>query len=265
MLKWKIENNVISSLSFEGMDLINPWGVETADSWAFYSMEKNIGYRYQELAFTRDLSDAKYTTSQHIKMKEGEWKLSTTDEIIDHSVIRTAELVCVEDSILMDFVVRFRFKKKYFNQAMIADQKIPHTMSNVYHQYVTNEATLEGENLKLTVNIIGSETSGRFTPHLYVRDHQDEWVVHARMIPNSSDKDVIKLCSKYFATSPLPNIMTKSFLSFSNVKDYLWYHSEHSPYKNRLMKFFSPNAFPMIRLKKGQSLKWRVGVKIERR
>ena len=265
MLRWNIKNKVIDEIFLNEKNLINPWGIETADSFAFFSLEDGIGYRYQVIEENFNVTQQCYTSFSHIKMREGEWKLSTKDELVGNKIIRTAELLCVEDSIFMDFVVRFRFKKEYFNEAHINGKKITHTKSNVYHQFEVNKAQLKGPDYQVNVATTYWDCANEFIPHLYVRDHQDEWVIHARMIPKNAYKNVIKLCSRYFKTLPIPQFMTNLLLLSSTIKKYLWYRSERIPYKNRIMKFFSPNAFPMIKLKKGQSLKWRVEVEIDRR
>ena len=262
MLKWKIEKNVIKELFYNDKNIINPWGIETADSWSFFSMEEGIGYRFTVLDKKISVSNDRLTSFFHVKMREGEWILETADIIVGNSISRTAKLKCITDSIFMDFVVRFRFKKYFFSSGEIANKKIKHTSSNVYHQFEVTHASLVGDALSVDVKIVEAKTNNKFTPCLYIRDHQDEWVVHARMIPIGADKEVIKLCSRYFKTSPLPNFLTKVILSSKKIKNYLWYHSEHSPYKSRLANFFSPNAFPMIKLYAGQEIEWKVEIQI---
>lgn len=263
MLNWKVENNVISNLFYKGVNLINPWGIETADSWSFFSMENGIGYRYEVLSQEISTTDKKLSAKFQIKMREGLWILETSDEILDNRVLRTAKLTCLEDSLFMDFVVRFRFKRECFEQGLIGQETITHSASNIYHQHSVSEATLKGKDLEVTVNLIEAECLGKFKPQLYIRDHQDEWVIHARMMPIVDDKSIIKLCSKYFKTSPLPQAVTWLLLKLPSVKTYLWYHAEHTPYVNRLAKIFSPNAFPLVRLKKGQTIYWKVEMRID--
>jgi len=266
MLKWEIKNNVISSLLLNDVNVINPWGIETADSYSFFSMEKGIGYRYEVLNEKTEATTNLYKTCIHIKMKEGEWILNTSDEIIGNKIVRTAELLCMEDSWFMDFVVRFRFSKSFYSQAFINNKKIIHQSSNIYYQFKTDEARLESDNNNNNNNnnnnvlIKTRETDCAFkmTPYLYVRDHKDEWVVHARMLPNVEDKGVIKLCSHYFKTLPLPEKLTKHLLRIPCLKKYLHYRNEHTPYKSKVMKFFSPNAFSLVLLKKGERLFWKV-------
>ncbi|MGZ3790411.1 MAG: hypothetical protein ACXVLQ_17900, partial [Bacteriovorax sp.] len=229
---------------------------------AFFSLEKNIGYRYKIINQTFEEGEDFFKTSQDVEMKEGHWQLETEDSIVGRKIRRVATLRCLEDSIFMDFVVRFRFKASLFPTAKIQEKEIQHERSNVYHQYPVKLASLYGSGKEITIQVIDAECSEKLVPYLYVRDHQEEWVVHARMLPNCSDKTVIKLCSKYFRTSPLPIWLSSSLLKISKLKEYLWYRSEHSPYTNKIARIFSLNAFPMVILKKGTVLKWVVEVEI---
>ncbi|MDO9182885.1 MAG: hypothetical protein Q7U04_10780 [Bacteriovorax sp.] len=262
MIKWKIADRVISEIVISDLNLINKWGVETADSWSFFSLEKDIGYRYQVKEYSEVVTENKFNSFSHIKMKEGEWILEVIDELKDNKITRKAKVVCLEDSYFMDFVIRFRFKAQFFTKAFIAGHELVHSKSNIYHQYPVNEAQLDGLNYSAKFKLINSQCLGKFKPHLYVRDHLDEWVVHARMIPTVEDKNIIKLCSRYFRTSPLPQVISNFILSFPLIKKYLWFRAEHTPYKTRFARFFSPNAFPLVQLKKGQEIFWEVEVEL---
>lgn len=265
MLSWNIKSGVIHDLNINGENIINPWGVETADSWAFFSLEKGVGYRHVIKDYKESITENIFNSTSHVQMKEGEWILTVRDEIVDNKIIRKAKLLCLDDSYFMDFVVRFRFKREFFDKAMIAGKIINHDKRNIYHQYPVKEATLSGEKFEVKLKVKSAECLGKFTPNLYVRDQVNEWVVHARMIPRSEDKIVIKLCSRYFKTSPLPEIVTRWIFKIKGIKEYLWYRGEHSPYKNAIAKFFSPNAFPFVFLKKGQEISWELELEVDRR
>jgi len=225
-------------------------------------MEEGVGYRYKEVSRTEEINDQEMKSCVHVQAREGDWQICTEDSIGDNKIIRKASLECFEDSIFMDFVVRMRFKKIFFDHAEIAGKKIVHEQKNVYHQFPVKNAHLIGSSFSVDINILDASCGEKFKPHLYVRDHGDEWVVHARMIPVTSDKDVLKLCSRYFSTSPLPQMVASPVLAFPAVKNYLWYRGEHSPYRSKLGRFFNLNAFPMVRLKKGEKLFWSVEIKI---
>ena len=87
MLKWKIDKNVISELYYKGTNIINPWGFETADSSAFFSLEKGVGWRYKKLEETYDFDDLNFKANLSTQMQEGKWKLSIDDNIKENTII----------------------------------------------------------------------------------------------------------------------------------------------------------------------------------
>jgi len=258
MLKWKLSKNLVSELyNNNGANFIHPWGLETADSWSFFSLEKGVGYRYSLLGESIEKQEKVLTQHLDIQFKEGRFSLVHKDQLDDKVIIRESDLIARSDSVFMDFVQRYRFKKEFFEYALIAGQKIVHTNSNVYHQFPVKEVVLKGTDLTIRISIDKVETANKFTPTMYVRDRGDEWIVHVRMIPSNDEFMVIKLCSRYFKTSPLPQWLTSAILFFPTIRNALRYRTERSPYKSRLMNFFAPNAFPMVRLKCGERLSWK--------
>lgn len=110
-MHWKVESNCISKLYCGGRNIIVPWGIETADSSAFFSLEDGFGYRYQQEEHTIEQSSTSHSQRCVVSMKEGKWELCTRDQIESNTVItRHAILTCLEDSYLMDFVMQFWFR-----------------------------------------------------------------------------------------------------------------------------------------------------------
>lgn len=262
MLSMKIKNDVISELYYNGKNIIEPWGIEAGDTDAFFSLERGIGYRYKEINNYSDISQDRYRYQKTIEMHDGIWKLQEEDLIVGNRIVRHVIATCLEDTFFLDFVMRFRFKKEYFEQAVIAGRTITHCGSNIYHQYVTDHIELDGQ-IKAKIRIIDSVVPEKMTPNLYVRDFRDEWVVHARMIPNVCDKKVIKLCNRFCKTKPLPQWMTNLLCKNEIIYEYLKYHNEKTPYKNWFMRKVCPNAFPLILVPKGEKLMWNIEVLIE--
>jgi hypothetical protein len=264
-ISWEIDKNVISRLMVDNVNIIHPWGFETADSSAFFSLEEGIGWRYKILEETYSSDDKRYEANIITKMKEGKWQLSIKDEIKDaNQVIRMVEAECLEDTIFMDFVMRFRFKKEPIEYALISGQKIVHKDTNVYYQHPVNNVFLKGKEFDVNVDIIDSSVPSKMKPVMYVRDNKGEWVVHVRMLPEAFDKEVIKICTRWAATRPLPQIISKQLLKLTSLKEFLWYRGEFSPNNNTLLlKAFNPSAFPMVRVKKGTKLMWKVKVEIK--
>jgi hypothetical protein len=264
MLKWEIEKNVISKLYVNNKNIIYPWGFETADSSAFYSLEDGFGYRYKTLKQNIKFNDKQYKAEIITNMKEGKWKLNIDDKIIDDKIIeRRVESITLENSFFMDFVMRFRFKKEFIEYAKIDNKIIYHKNTNIYYQYSVEEVFLKGKEFDIKIGIIDKIVPEKMQPVMYVRDNNDEWVVHVRMIPKKCDKEVIKICTRWAGTRPLPQKLSNVLLKWKWLRKQLWYRGEKQPYKCRLFrKFINPCAFGMVKIKKGSKLMWKAKLEI---
>jgi hypothetical protein len=264
MLKWEIEKNVISKLYVNNKNIIYPWGFETADSSAFYSLEDGFGYRYKTLKQNIKFNDKQYKAEIITNMKEGKWKLNIDDKIIDDKIIeRRVEAITLENSFFMDFVMRFRFKKEFIEYAKIDNKIIYHKNTNIYYQYSVEEVFLKGKEFDIKIGIIDKIVPEKMQPVMYVRDNNDEWVVHVRMIPKKCDKEVIKICTRWAGTRPLPQKLSNVLLKWKWLRKQLWYRGEKQPYKCRLFrKFINPCAFGMVKIKKGSKLMWKAKLEI---
>lgn len=254
MLSWQIDEGIISGLKMGQDQLINPWGIETADSWGFFSLEKNIGYRHFRTDEIFMHENKRSNLDLKVEMPEGHWRLGMVDQLTENSIIRSVNLDTINASWFMDFVMRFRFKKSHFDYAEIAGQKIFHQNSNVYHQYPVDEAWLHGKNYRVKLKILEVIHDDKFSPYLYVRDYQDEWIVHIRLLPSATEKMVIKLCNRWSQTKPLSPFLNHELLKKKWIQNYLLYRSERRPYQNKLMRVICPNAFPLVCVAPHQNL-----------
>lgn len=263
MLKWEVENNVISRLYYNGCNIIKPWGFETADSSAFFSLEKGVGYRHTKRHESYSWSDTTYSAEITTIMQEGSWALSIEDHIENNRIVRQCETLILEDSFLMDYVLRFRFPKSLVTSAEIYDRVFFHENSNVYHQFPTDRVLLKCTEFEIAISVIESRVPANMEPVIYVRDSYDEWVVHIRMIPRVPDKEVIKICTAWAGTRPLPQWLSRIVLSSRHLREHLWHKGERKPYRSWLVrKFLNPAAFGMVRVGKGEKLKWNVQMEI---
>lgn len=265
MLSWKIDKNVITELYYKGQNIINPWGFETADSSAFFSLEEGIGHRYHVVNEQYNFDDMNYQATVNCCMKEGHWALNINDSIVNgQSIERSVEAITLEDSIFMDFVMRFRFKKDEIQYALIDNKKIYHHNTNVYYQFPVRKVFLKGHTFDINIIILDCIVPDKMEPVMYVRDHGDEWVVHARMIPKEWDKEVIKICTNWAETRPLPQLLTNMLLKSDILRNSMWYRGERDPYKNKIFRrLVNPMAFGMVRVPKGQKLMWKVKFEIK--
>jgi hypothetical protein len=263
MLKWKIDKNVIFRLYYKNKNIINPWGIETADSSAFFSLEDGVGYRYEIEKEDYQIDDRSYKAGLTTQMKEGVWKLNIDDKLEENSVIRRVEVTTLEDSMFMDFVMRFRFKKELIEYAQIDNKIYYHNNTNIYHQYPVDSVYLQAKGFGINISVLDKIVPNTMEPVMYVRDNKDEWIVHVRMVPKEWDKEVIKICTAWAATRPLPQFISKPLLAIKYVKNALWYRGERAPFKNIVIRrFLNPAAFGMVKVPKGSNLMWHVKMEI---
>ena len=263
MISWEIDDSIISKLIINGKNIIYPWGVETADSSSFFSLEKSVGLRNRILYEKYFHNDRNYRVAMSTKMKEGKWALSINDSIKDNSVFRCVEATMLEDTFMMDFVLRFRFKKKYIKYIEINGERLFHRNKNIYHQFQSSLVYLKGFSFDLKLTIEDSKVPFKMMSVVYVRDRKDEWVVHFRMLPKIWDKEVIKICTSWAKTKPLPQCISNLLLSSVRIRKSLWYRPERNPYKNRLYRYLiNPAAYPMVLLNKNEELKWNVKMEV---
>ncbi len=256
-MHWATSDNTISQLLVDGIDLIKPWGIETADSSAFFSLEDGFGYRYTVIEEDGISSAHRFQKRMVVEMREGLWELTLDDCIVEPGrIARRAHLRCLRDSYFMDFVMRFRFRKELFTRATISNRHFEHRNTNIYHQYPVNTASLHGEHFSTNIDITNSQVPTGMEPMMYVRDHEDEWVVHARMLPTRADKEVIKLCNPWAKTRPIPQVVSRPLLKLPLVRDALWYRGEKGPFSGRIMRRLNPLACPLVKLHAGEELEW---------
>ena len=250
---------VLRELSLDGENIIHPWGVEFADSSTFYSIEDGFGYRYTRLERRESSDSFSHEVVEVVRMREGLVRMELSERLeTPYELRRVCTVTCLEETTLMDFVLRFRFVAVEFPQGYIAGEVLPFVGSCVYHQYPVETAAVGNDRYSIRVEVIEKVVPDCMKAYVYLRDGEDAWVLHVRMLPATWDKEVIKLCSRWFGTRPLPQWLSVPLLRIRQVRETLWYRGEKRPWKNRLVCIFSPNAYPMVRLKKGDILRWDV-------
>lgn len=256
--------NVLRELSVDGKNVIRPWGVEFADSSAFFSLEDGFGYRYEVLECRETVRPLFREIYEVVRLREGLVGLELAEILAGpREYRRTCTLTCLEDTTLMDFVLRFRFRAENFPMGYIAGRILPFAGSCIYHQHPVDSAVVGNADYSICVAVIGKTVPPAMQSNVYLRDGEDAWVLHLRMLPVAWEKEVIKLCSRWFGTRPLPQWASKPLLRKPWVRKALWYRGEQRPWRNRVACVFSPNAYPMVRLKKGEVLQWDAACRIE--
>ena len=184
----------ISNLIFNGKDIIKPWGIEFGDTGGYFSLnEKAWGSTI--VSKNTLLGSKKFTSNYRVKMSDGEFDLKIDEKVKSPGEIsRRAKLAALEDSLLMDFVIRYVFKMKDIRFIKINGDVLVHRNKNVYHQYKSNlvEVFLKTGQI-LTINANFVDESGNFDQYVYARDFKDAWIVHVRLLPVKFDREIIKL------------------------------------------------------------------------
>ena len=90
-----------------------------------------------------------------LKMYSGKIGLSGNDVIneSENEIEREIELEALDDINLLDFVMRYRFRKECIKKAMIAGKEIIHQDSNKYYQFPVMSVELTGKLYKINCSI----------------------------------------------------------------------------------------------------------------
>lgn len=254
-MRWTIRNHIISELEINGQNVIRPWGIETADSSAFFSSDTSVGYRYTIEHSDFESNDHLNASKMVTNMKDGRVEISSRDQLTNHDTIeRSASLNPLSETWLMDFVIRYRFKKDCIKYAEINGRRYEHHGSNVYHQFPVNNVFLRGVGFNASIRVTQMRIPTSFAQFMYVRDAKDEWIVHVRLLPRIWDREVIKLSNFWYRTRSLPQIISRPLLQIRAVRNALWYRGERAPYRNKMVKLINPIAYPLIKLQKNDSI-----------
>jgi|Deesub1362A_J573_1020465.scaffolds.fasta_scaffold02604_6 hypothetical protein len=243
----EFKNNCISKVLVNGQNIIEVWGLETADSAAFFSLSDG-GCRHKILRWRSNVSDTTNEVEIDVQMHDGKWNLRIDEELIGNKILRQHTLTTLEDSWFMDFVSRFQFKKKFFEKAIINDIELIHKNTNLYYQFPVDEVKLIGKDFDVVVKVREVITSEKFKLHMYARDSGDVWVVHARLFPYKWDKEIIKVCRSWY-NKAIPQKIANILLKVDVIRDFLWYRGE------RKQANFPLNAYGLVRFEKGSKLR----------
>jgi hypothetical protein len=246
----------VEKLFIKNKNIIFPWGIECGDSSSFFSLTEK-GWRVDKKFLKKIIKENSTKGNVQIRMSEGLLNLNYEDKFESKIITRKATLRALKDSYLMDFVVRYRFKKKFFKYAKINNRKIYHNNSNKYYQYPVKKAFLVANGFKVKISFENYQTLENFKPVMYVRDYKDEWIVHCRLFPKKGGKEIVKLNTTWYNRA-LPQRLSKFLLKSSFLKKIIWYRMERSPYPrwNFLFKYLlKPCGYEVSLLEKDKNIK----------
>lgn len=214
-----------------------PWGLECSDRHSFVTITD---------------------TPRNAKRTDNVWQLAggriKTDYETTHPTANTLRVQvhfhALDDIALQDAVLRMVFNKAAIQHGIIGAQTVHHTNSDKYRLYQTDHAKLVGQNnATITVTLDHADGAGRFDPYLYLRDRDDHWIIHARLLPRDPVDQVWLRWANRFFTMSVPDHLARFLWRITPVKKVLWRLRE------RMGRHWPEiQAVPLNRLKRGQSL-----------
>jgi len=160
----------------------------------------------------------------------------------------------LDNILLQDAVIRLIFDTTAIKHGRIADKTVHHTNSDKYRLHPTNKVTLIGQDgATISVSLDHADGAGRFDPHMYLRDRDDHWIIHARLLPSDPvDRVWLRWANRFFTLSA-PDWFSTFLWRMAPLKKLLWRLRErmgrHCP---------EIQAVPLNRLGAGQSLSMEV-------
>ena len=191
-----------------------------------------------------------------IKSVDGRYLLKGYELKTNRKILRTNIIKAIHNTYIMDYVIRYRFKKKYINYVLINNKKYFHNNRNNYFQKKTKRIILVSSNfvIKIILDKINLP-SKKFYQVMYARDEKNEWIIHIRILPKKFDKFVIKICNKWFNTQPIPQFITNFLIKYKFIRQYLLYKPEKKPYQNFIMRgFLNLSLIPVTLIKKDKEI-----------
>lgn len=249
------KNGSLDTLSISSDEsIISQWGVEFGDSQGYFSLaEKDWGAKVHE---QNVIKKKNYVISDmEVALSEGWFNLHMEDTVSENKISRIARLTAQDDVLLMDFVLRYVFLKKYVRCVQIDGDVITHKEENKYHQYPVSSLKVflkSGE--ILTISAVAQKV-GNFSLYVYARDHKDTWIIHVRLLPKEVEKEIIKLNVPWYNRS-IPDVFSKRLLRIDWVRNAIWYVSEKDkfPWWNILGRALKPNGYGLARVNKNEVL-----------
>lgn len=235
----------IRELLINKKNVIFPWGIETADSKGFFSLNEE-GVRQKIISKNFHLKNKRLVGKIKARLPFSLWELKI-DESFNKKIIRKHELTCKENCQFNDFVSRFVFRKEFVKEVEIAGKKLIHRDTRFKYEYPVKsvKVSLKGGG-KIIINLKKYKTIKFLEPTIYVRDLKDRWIVHIRLFPKNPEIKQIKITRKSF-NKALPQRFSDLILRSKRIKEFLWY-------RGRTKRFSPINAMGLVLAKKGDVL-----------
>ncbi len=208
-LSAQIKNNRLVCGRY-GAVTFGPWGFEASDRQSFLTLDDNSRHIRQ------NGPDYQFTN--------GCWQLDYQTHI-DHAqkTIRLcARFIARIDSPLQDAVIRLIFDKSAIDHGMIAQKTYHHKNSDKYRLHPVRDVHLQAGENRITVTLDHADGAGRFSPYMYLRDRDDHWIIHARLLPHAPIDDIWLRWANRFFTLSCPNALARMVWHLPGGRSLLW-------------------------------------------
>lgn len=218
-----------------------PWGLECSDQHSFVTLT-------DQPRNARQTGDIWHLSGGRLRIT-----YETHQPAPDTIRLRLC-MQALDDILLQDAVIRLVFDKHAIKHGCIAGKTFHHTNSDKYRLYPTKLVELIGQDdATISVTFDHTDGAGRFDPYMYLRDRDDHWIIHARLLPRDPVDHVWLRWANRLFTLGAPDWLAAFLWRMPPIKRLLWRLRErmgrHCP---------EIQAVPFNRLKAGQSLSMEV-------
>ncbi|KJE34427.1 hypothetical protein UF64_15255 [Thalassospira sp. HJ] len=214
-----------------------PWGLECSDRHSFVTITDQ-----PRNAILRD--DIWHLSDGRLQIKY------ETEQTSSNTIRLCLSVEALNDIPLQDAVIRLVFDKNAITHGIIAGRTFTHCNSDKYRLYPIKQVQLVGQDGgTITVRLEDADGAGRFDPYMYLRDRDDHWIIHARLLPcDPVDQVWLRWANRFFTLSA-PNGVSRFLWRISPIKKLLWRLRERAGRRCPEIQ-----AVPLNHLKAGQSL-----------
>lgn len=214
-----------------------PWGLECSDQQSFVTVT-------DKARNAKQIGDIWHLSGGRLRIKH------ETHQPTPNAIQMRLCIHALDDILLQDAVIRLIFDKSAIQHGRIAGKTFHHTNSDKYRLYPTKLVELVGlGGTMISVTLDQADGAQRLEPYMYLRDRDDHWIIHARLLPSDPvDLVWLRWANRLFTLSA-PGALSRVLWRIPPVKKLIWRLRErmgrHCP---------EIQAVPLNRLKAGQSL-----------
>ncbi|OKH89067.1 hypothetical protein [Thalassospira sp. TSL5-1] len=202
------DNRLISG--HYGAITLGPWGFEASDRRSFLTLDDNSRHIRQ--------------SGQDYHFANGCWRLDyqTRLDAAAKTIHIRARFTALTDSPLQDAVIRLVFDKSAIDHGIIAGKTFTHKNSDKYRLRPVRKVQLQAAENRITVTLDHADGAGRFAPFMYLRDRDDHWIIHARLLPTAPIDDIWLRWANRFFTLSCPHALARGIWHIPGGKALFW-------------------------------------------